>query len=128
MLKIVIVAALATAIFGFPSFRDRFPNGYAVPNPCPEGGNWTAAGHFNESGGGPANPFGVDFLTEGFQWTVKLCNLDSDQDGKSNGEELGDPTCAWTPSNGFKVSAPTGHPGICEPLDAPACVNQQKVC
>ena len=26
---------------------------------------------------------------------MDLCNADSDGDGKSNGEELGDPNCVW---------------------------------
>ena len=40
-----------------------------------------------------------------------LCAKDSDGDGRSNGEEMGDPECVWqqgqTPS-----TAPIGHPGI----------------
>jgi dopamine beta-monooxygenase len=42
-------------------------------------------------------------------WTPELCRKDSDGDGKTNGEELGDPKCVW---NG---NAPDGkavsHPG-----------------
>lgn len=39
-----------------------------------------------------------------------LCGLDSDNDGKSNGEELGDPFCTWT--IGQEVSeAILYHPG-----------------
>ena len=29
-------------------------------------------------------------------WTDDLCNADTDADGKTNGEELGDPDCTWT--------------------------------
>lgn len=43
-------------------------------------------------------------------WTVDLCQKDSDGDGKTNGEELGDPNCTWiagsTPSG-----KSTGQPG-----------------
>ena len=43
-------------------------------------------------------------------WTKEYCEKDSDQDGKTNGEELGDKNCIWkvgsTPS-----AEPTGHPG-----------------
>ena len=30
------------------------------------------------------------------RWTEELCRMDSDGDGKSNGEELGDPDCKWS--------------------------------
>ena len=29
------------------------------------------------------------------QWTRWLCHRDSDGDGLTNGEELGDPACSW---------------------------------
>ena len=29
-------------------------------------------------------------------WTQELCNADSDNDGRTNGEELGDPNCLWS--------------------------------
>ena len=29
------------------------------------------------------------------RWTTALCRSDSDGDGKTNGEELGDPFCIW---------------------------------
>ena len=29
-------------------------------------------------------------------WTEDLCKEDSDGDGKTNGEELGDANCTWT--------------------------------
>ncbi|KAJ1617206.1 hypothetical protein T492DRAFT_579871, partial [Pavlovales sp. CCMP2436] len=41
------------------------------------------------------NQFGVDFKSAGHTWTTALCKLDSDGDSRSNGEELGDPACAW---------------------------------
>ena len=44
-------------------------------------------------------------------WSV-ICPLDSDKDGKTNGEELGDPNCMWTDRNGFNVSLDNiTHPG-----------------
>jgi len=41
--------------------------------------------------------------------------MDSDGDGLSNGEELGDPGCTWkagdkSPSTEAKIS----HPGVCD--------------
>ena len=35
---------------------------------------------------------------------------DSDGDGATNGEELGDPNCVWV-YGGAPESTPTGHPG-----------------
>ena len=44
------------------------------------------------------------------KWDATLCQMDSDGDGKTNGEELGDPNCTWTP--GAQPSMTTGitHP------------------
>jgi hypothetical protein len=43
-----------------------------------------------------------------------VCEADSDGDGVTNGEELGDPCCLWTPDNpnpkGFRVDN-LSHPG-----------------
>lgn len=36
--------------------------------------------------------------------------MDSDGDGKTNGEELGDPTCVWT-AGATPTDSATGHPG-----------------
>ena len=51
-----------------------------------------------------------DFAAASHKWTVDLCNKDSDGDGKSNGVELGDPTCVWKKGNTANGTA-TGHPG-----------------
>ena len=37
--------------------------------------------------------------------------MDSDKDGKSNGEELGDPNCTWQPGQ-TPAGHAIGHPGI----------------
>lgn len=70
-----------------PKFVNRIPNGDQI-----EGTQ--AAGHENEEGGGPLNSFGKDFRDGGLAWTKRLCELDSDHDGATNGEELGDPCCS----------------------------------
>lgn len=48
------------------------------------------------------------------QWTRELCLHDSDGDGLTNGQELGDPCCLWNTSNdnpvGFRTSF-LSHPG-----------------
>ena len=53
-------------------------------------------GHATCKGGTlPVNPFGAAFLAQNFMWTKELCQADSDNDGQTNGEELGDPCCTW---------------------------------
>ena len=34
------------------------------------------------------------------KWDQTLCEKDSDGDGKSNGQELGDPECQWSAEDG----------------------------
>lgn len=51
-----------------------------------------------------------DFVTANTQWTKDLCQKDSDMDGKTNGEELGDPNCVWKQGDAPAGDA-TGHPG-----------------
>jgi len=101
-----------------PEYRDRIPNGYNVKDT--NGEVWAGVGHYRSEGSGPRNPFGEDFAAAGFQWTTALCQKDSDSDGASNGVELGDPHCVWTP--GATPSGPAvSHPGF--PGDALASVD-----
>lgn len=44
-------------------------------------------------------------------WTKDLCRKDSDGDGKTNGEELGDPDCEWSPNSVPKSTVNLSHPG-----------------
>lgn len=52
--------------------------------------------------GGPRNPFGLDVGATlngaDVNWSA-ICDLDSDGDGYTNGEELGDPSCMWVTGN-----------------------------
>lgn len=52
-----------------------------------------------------------DFRTNGHLWDAKFCNADSDKDGKTNGEELGDPNCTWVPGQAPEANA-ISHPGM----------------
>mmetsp|Transcript_5592 Transcript_5592/g.13503 ORF Transcript_5592/g.13503 Transcript_5592/m.13503 type:complete len:344 (-) Transcript_5592:1137-2168(-) len=54
-----------------------------------------AFGHQNCVGGGAQTPFGNAFLAQSRTWTLALCQADSDGDGVSNGQEMGDPCCVW---------------------------------
>eukprot|EP00966_Prymnesium_polylepis_P158918 3673583-Prymnesium_polylepis.1 len=63
----------------------------------------------------PRNPFGRDFGAAGFRWSEALCRQDSDGDGLTNGEEVGDPDCIWyhggvAPSRTNVTTL--SHPGI----------------
>jgi len=63
-------------------------------------------------GGGALNPFGVDFVAAGHQWTQALCERDSDGDGVANGVELGDPECKWVPGEMPQFDVGITHPGL----------------
>ena len=56
-------------------------------------------------------------------WSL-LCPLDSDGDGFTNGQELGDPKCQWKigdlPERTFNIT----HPGVCTPVDSEVCKRQ----
>lgn len=120
------------ATCAFPGARDRIPNGNSVPNPGPQGGIWAGVGHLAAGGGGPRNPFGLDYAASGYEWTDDLCLRDSDGDGRSNGEELGDPNCIWFMGGPDPELPARSHPGVydqplqnlpqqpCNTIDAPA--------
>lgn len=81
-------------------------------------------GHDTCAGGNfPLNPFGIDFSAQGYKWTKELCETDSDGDGLTNGEELGDPCCVWSfedlPLPGFAEHEPS-HPGNKDSVSANA--------
>ncbi len=85
-----------------PHYANKIPNGHDVFDARDDGDGAgaghrliAALGHVRPSGRGPLNPFGVAFHRAGRAWTRTLCEADSDEDGRSNGAELGDPTCSW---------------------------------
>ncbi len=78
------------------NFLRLIPNAERVLDP--DGRPWLAVGHAQPSPDPAAphmrfmrNAFGDAFLREGREWTLRLCMSDSDGDGLTNGEELGDP-------------------------------------
>ncbi|KAH9508903.1 hypothetical protein Btru_050423 [Bulinus truncatus] len=108
----------------YPSFQDQLPNGNNVLHPCIPNYRWPGVGHENRNGGGSRNVFGQDFKNEGYQWTRSLCLKDSDGDGRTNGEELGDPNCVWSSGKIPARTVNVTHPGICEPLSDARCVGK----
>jgi len=63
------------------------------------------------TGGGLPNSFGQAFKRHDFKWTKALCEEDSDGDGLTNGHELGDPCCIWTPGEQPSRTYAISHPG-----------------
>ena len=45
------------------------------------------------------------------KWDACLCNRDSDGDGLTNGQELGDPDCKWTEGQPPMMNIGLSHPG-----------------
>lgn len=79
----------------------------------PNGSRFNCANcHINPNGGGPRNPFGLDVeaIVGGPSaipfWSSILAALDSDGDGFTNGQELGDPDGDGTPIPGATVTNP----------------------
>jgi hypothetical protein len=145
---LLLLSENAGVVNGMPSFGTKIPNGEAVPCPiesiagedgCTAAGLCLGLGHLNCGGFQTEdvildeetntrvvslNPFGEDFREQGFAWTKKLCQMDSDGDGYTNGQELGDPCCTWKKGqidditmNLFDGFLPS-HPGF--PDDTPS--------
>jgi len=105
--RLLLAAELPTAARAFPGYAGSIPNGNAVVR---NGQAWPGLGHELSGGGGARNAFGQAFADAGRQWTPALCALDSDGDGQSNGQELGDPDCVWTPGATPARTANISHP------------------
>ena len=91
-----------------------------IPNGDKFTEEWLAVGHVGpepelfpkDARGFPRNPFGLDFAKHGFKWTAELCERDSDGDGLTNGQELGDPHCTWHVGMPSPSGDVRGHPGL----------------
>lgn len=90
----------AMFVAGYQEYQAAIPNGANVSR---NGVMWPSVGHavrLASTENGTRNDFGRAFLQAGRVWTRALCAMDTDGDGFTNGEELGDPNCQWTPSSG----------------------------
>lgn len=109
--------AVACLVEARSSYPNRLPNSRNVKD---DEGNALPAGlgHTNLFGGGARNQFGLDFArVGGFQWNQALCELDSDGDGRTNGEELGDPNCVWSVGQAPELTVDITHPGVANTFD-----------
>jgi len=109
MQRALLLAAYGECALAFSVFPGLLPNGNSAVG-C-DGSTVRAVGHADPRGGGPRNQFGLDFRSAGYAWTSELCNQDSDGDGMSNGQELGDPACVWTPGTVPSRTEDISHPG-----------------
>lgn len=112
---LVVLLALLSIPFvhARPNFPDRLPNGRASRDPA-SGLTCLFLGHNNCVPGAPRNQFGLDFAAANRLWTKELCEKDSDGDGLTNGQELGDPCCTWTPTTAGRATlcrTQLSHPG-----------------
>ncbi|OQR89396.1 isoamyl acetate-hydrolyzing esterase, partial [Thraustotheca clavata] len=88
--SIIATLSLLQWTNAYPDFCEKIPNGDSVPRVL-------AVGHVDPFGGGKYTQFGLDFMKANYRWSKTLCEMDSDGDGATNGEELGDPCCHWSP-------------------------------
>ena len=122
LLLVTPLLCLATTAFARPTFPTEVPNG-SVYN-C-------LTCHTQAAGGPSWNDFGLDVranLSGGFPDWAAVYDMDSDGDGQTNGEELGDPCGDWTggaaprttdisaPGNSDDTSADPSTPD-CGPTD-----------
>ncbi|KAF1328046.1 hypothetical protein FI667_g7373, partial [Globisporangium splendens] len=113
---LALSAVLASMqVAAIPTYVAKIPNGANVDGV-------QALGHVNPEGGGARNAFGTAFGTAGHAWTKELCEADSDGDGQTNGQELGDPCCAWVESSNEVVQWSKGlsHPGLASSKSDPS--------
>ena len=108
--RVLLIATLlgATIVSGRQIYQAQIPNG---ANVIYRGVAWPGVGHELSAGGGTRNQFGTLFDSQGRTWTRILCESDSDGDGYSNGQELGDPLCAWTVGAVPSRTTDISHPG-----------------
>ncbi|KAK3782593.1 hypothetical protein RRG08_038373 [Elysia crispata] len=120
-LAFLTFALLVGSSRAFKTFKAEIPNGNKVPHPCKANFMWPGVGHQNRFGGGVNNQFGLDFKKAGYWWSKDICQADSDGDGLTNGQELGDPECAWSVGKIPSRTSNISHPGICDPYNSPLC-------
>ncbi|KAE9344667.1 hypothetical protein PR003_g8340 [Phytophthora rubi] len=111
--SVVAAALLSSKADASKEFVALLPNGDNVPGA-------SAIGHSDNTGRSSAtNAFGNAFADAGKSWTLSLCQADTDGDGQTNGQELGDPCCEWSVG-----STPHWTSGVSHPSDASKTSNE----
>jgi hypothetical protein len=108
------LAAAASLLYwiAFPAVTNAFGTYLSnIPNSGVNSCN-TCHGPMGPSSATSNNPFKNGFASNGHAWSAAFAAMDSDGDGFTNGEELQDPTGAWTmgamnPGNSALVSSPS---------------------
>jgi len=122
-LRLLALASCLRPVVSYQFYQRYLPNGDKV---SVNGFRWYAIGHVLPDAYLPQlarNDFGRAFAKAGYRWTEELCRMDSDGDGRTNGEELGDPDCTWRYDEPHPAAPEEGlsHPGVDErvvPFDA----------
>ena len=96
VLLLVATVALCLGVApaaAFTALLDQLPNARHVT----VGGAGMALGHlYVNASGAPVDAFGAAFQRARYNWSL-LCRNDTDGDGYTDGQELGDPNCTWSP-------------------------------
>eukprot|EP00117_Sycon_ciliatum_P032755 scpid73886/ scgid4089/ Temptin len=119
-----------SVIFGIRTTAKGFLSDIG-PSARPWRPTWTVTpmcqsiGHVAQCNGPPSgagNLFGRAFVASNQAW-MTVCPQDSDGDGYTNGEELGDPSCTFTTGTTPERSTNLSHPGFaCSTFDNPFCL------
>ncbi|KAF1325612.1 hypothetical protein FI667_g9059, partial [Globisporangium splendens] len=104
---VALSASSLTQVDAYGKYIKLLPNGGDIPDN-------TNIGHLNAAGTAGVSVFGKAFKAAGNAWNTALCQADSDGDGFTNGQEMGDPCCTWTPTS----TASLVTEGLSDPNDA----------
>eukprot|EP01006_Ploeotia_vitrea_P000734 TRINITY_DN103551_c0_g1_i1.p1 TRINITY_DN103551_c0_g1~~TRINITY_DN103551_c0_g1_i1.p1 ORF type:complete len:869 (+),score=374.64 TRINITY_DN103551_c0_g1_i1:32-2608(+) len=124
VMVVVLLALLAPSASAHRRYLKHFPNPSSLP--CPAGvdchGRGVCAGFgHRDCINGKETDFGEAFEDEGEAWNVKLCRADHDGDGKTNGDEMGDPCCVFNYGDTPDVTDTTklGNPSFASVTSSP---------
>jgi MYXO-CTERM domain-containing protein len=104
-------------------------------NDIPNGSRFMCLNCHTDESGKTFTPFGSDakshlvpngngVSTEHVAWDMNWCLRDSDGDGFTNGQELGDPNCTWKAGDANPAGTVT-NPGVAASAPGGACGNGQ---
>lgn len=103
---LLLLLSVMNVTMAYPTYNGNVPNGNSIPPSA------IALGHPNGATK-LYTPFANQYVSNGRKWTRALCTADADNDGQSNGLEMGDPCCVWTAG-----AAPMFTSGLSDPNSA----------